>query len=806
MKISYNWIKQYLNINETPEKISEILTDIGLEVEGVETFQSVKGGLEGLVIGKVLTREKHPNADKLSKTTVDIGNGIILPIVCGAPNVDAGQTVVVATVGTTLYDKESEFVIKKSKIRGEVSAGMICAEDEIGLGTSHDGIMVLPNDITAGTLAKAYFKVENDTVFEIGLTPNRIDAASHIGVARDLKAYFSLHTPVELTWPDISNFKQDNSELPIDILVENKEACPRYTGLTISNVTVAESPNWLKVKLKSIGLEPINNIVDITNFILHEMGQPLHAFDYDKLASNKIIVKNLPDKTKFITLDEEERSLSSQDLMICDEKGGLCIAGVFGGLNSGITNETKNVFLESAYFNPVSVRKTAKQHQLSTDASFRFERGIDPNIADYALKRAALLIKEVAGGNISSKIIDSNPEITPHFEVSLTYSKIRSVIGKDIDESTIDTILQSLEISVSKEGDKLHLKVPPYRVDVQRAEDIIEDILRLYGYNNVEIPSSIKSSIIIDDSVDDFTYKNTISDILIGNGFVEMWSNSLSKQSYYNDKEEYSVKILNPLSADLNTMRQTLLFGGLEAIAHNANRQKKDLKLFEFGKAYYYNSNKEGLKKYAEEQKLAIFITGNDLAISWNNPEKEVDFYTLKGYVGIILKRLGIKYGSLFGEQFKDGNSQGLLLKINNKDLCKIGLVSSKLQKQFDIDSPVYYCEMNWDYALKVSKKETTFEELPKFPEVKRDLSLLLDEKISFETLKEIAFKTEKKLLKEVSIFDIYQGEGIEKGKKSYAISVILQNDKSTLNDKQIDKIMDKLINAYKSSLNAELR
>lgn len=805
MKISYNWLKQYLNIDEPAVKISEILTDIGLEVEGMEEFQSIKGGLEGLVVGKVLSKEKHPDADKLSKTTVDIGNNTILPIVCGAPNIEAGQTVIVATVGTTLYDGDKEFQIKKSKIRGEASEGMICAEDEIGMGTSHDGIMVLPNNVSAGTLAKDYFKIENDTIFEIGLTPNRADAASHIGVARDLKAFFSLKQECSLTWPNIDDFKKESNAFPIGVTVESTDACPRYTGVSISNVSVTESPTWLKNRLKSIGLEPINNIVDITNYVLHEIGQPLHAFDADKISGRKVIVKCLPEGTKFKTLDNAERLLSNEDLMICDEKGGMCIAGVFGGAESGISENTKNIFLESAYFNPVTVRKTAKQHQLSTDASFRFERGIDPNATLFALKRAALLIKEVAGGEISSDIYDSNPEPVKPFEVTLTLEKIWKVIGKKIPKAEVLRILESLEMQVDETNiDTLHVFVPAYRVDVQRAEDIIEDILRIYGYNNIEIPTQVKSSIIVSDEVNDHALKNKISDLLMGNGFVEMWSNSLSKESYYEGKDN-TVKILNALSIDLNTMRQTLLFGGLEAIVHNANRQNPNLRLFEFGRGYFYNSSKDGLKKYSEPQLLSVFLTGSESETTWNVAEKETDFYLLKGYTDIICTKIGINYNSLEFEKYKDENSQGLKYSVNSKEICKIGLVSRKLQKAFDIDNPIFFCEFQWDACLKLSSKEILFEELSKFPEVRRDLSLLIDENVSFQKLRDIAFSIEKNFLKNVSIFDVYKGKGISPGKKSYALTFVLQSEKNTLKDKQIDKIMSNLIQAYKD-VGAELR
>jgi len=804
MKISYNWLKEYLNISLDHTKVAEILTDIGLEVEGIETYESIKGGLKGLVIGKVLTKEKHPDADKLSCTTVDIGDGKETPIVCGAPNVDAGQTVVVATIGTKLYDGDDEFKIKKSKIRGKVSEGMICAEDEIGLGQSHDGIMVLPEEIKPGTPASEYFKIENDIVFEIGLTPNRIDAASHIGVARDFAAYLSMSGKQELLKPSIDNFTE-GSKNPVTISVENNESCPRYTGLVIEGVKVEDSPEWLKNRLKSIGLSPINNIVDITNYVLHEIGQPLHAFDLAEVTGNKIIVKNLPEKTKFTTLDEEERELSENDLMICNEAEGMCIAGVFGGIKSGVKESTTDIFLESAYFNPVSIRKTAKFHALNTDASFRFERGIDPNGQIWALKRAATLICEIAGGTVSSPIFDSKPAEVNGFDLELPISKIHKLIGKEIELEKIKKILSALDIEIKEENEGvLKLTVAPYRVDVQRSEDVIEEILRIYGYNNVEIPQTVKSSLIYEDGINDNALKNTVADILVANGFYEAMNNSLTRKAYYENGDfdtETLVEILNPLSNDLNIMRQSLVFGGLESVAHNINRKSEDLKLFEFGRTYAKKGD-----KYKEEQQLALFVCGDKWPESWNSTEAKADYFMLKGITEEIISRLGFHLNKFEKEQFSKNILKGLSLKKDTKEMMQIGMVPKKKLKAFGIDVPVYCAIIKWDTLLNKFNNEVSFEELPKFPYAKRDLSLLVDSSVTFESLKQAGLKTEKKLLKEVGIFDVYNGEGIPEGKKSYALSFILEDKENTLTDKRIDKIMKKLINKYQQEFNAELR
>ncbi len=811
MKISYNWLKDYIKTDLPAIEVAKILTNTGLEVEGIENFESVKGGLEGLVIGKVTSCKKHPNADKLSVTKVDVGTGEDLAIVCGAPNVAQGQKVVVATVGTTLYSGDEEFKIKKAKMRGEPSEGMICAEDEIGLGTSHDGIMVLDDSAQIGTPAKDYFKIESDTVFEIGLTPNRIDGASHIGTARDLAAFLKS----ELVKPSVDQFKVDHHNLPIEIEVEDRNACPRYTGVTVSNVTVQPSPGWLQNKLKAIGLKPINNLVDISNFVLHETGQPLHFFDADKIDGNKVIIKTLAEETPFVTLDEVERKLSSEDLMICNKNNGMCIAGVFGGMRSGVTENTKNIFIESAHFNPVYVRKTAKRHDLHTDASFRFERGTDPNITVYALKRAALLIKEMAGGEISSDIVDVYPETVKDYEVELTFKNLKRLIGKEIEKDQVKSILKSLDIKIISESDeKLSLEVPTYRVDVQREVDVIEEILRIYGYNNVEISEHVNSSLSYSQKPDKEKIQNTISDILTANGFNEIMCNSLTKADYYNGLEKYSpghlVKIYNPLSNDLNVMRQTLLFGGLESIVYNQNRRNPDLKLYEFGNCYYLKSSESEnpLKKYNEEKHLALFITGNKTEESWMQKEEPTSFFTLKSYVENILERLGFNNHDMVQEEYSsDVLTEGLKYRVNNKELVCFGILPKKLLKSFDIDTDVYFAEFQWDNMVKLSSKNSIrYTEIPKYPEVRRDLALLLDKSVKFAQIKDLAYKSEKKLLKKISLFDVYEGEKLGENKKSYAVSFILQDENKTLTDKQIDKIMNNFIRIFESELKAQIR
>jgi len=813
MIISYSWLKDYLELNQSPEEISTILTQIGLEVGGIEEVETVKGGMKGLVVGKVITCEPHWNSDHLSKTTVDVGNGTILPIVCGAPNVAAGQKVVVATVGTTLYSGDDEFKIKKSKIRGEVSEGMICAEDEIGIGTNHEGIIVLDENATA---AKDYYKVESDWAIEIDLTPNRIDGASHIGVARDLAAFLKQTQEIEVKHPSVEDFKADNNDLEIPVEILNPEACARYSGVTISGVEVKESPQWLKQRLLTIGLSPINNIVDITNYVLHETGQPLHAFDAKAITSGKVTVRTLPSGTDMITLDEVERKLDEMDLSICNDMEPMCIAGVFGGIDSGVKDSTTSIFLESAYFDSVYVRKTARRHGLSTDASFRFERGVDPNGVLYALKRAALLIKEIAGGTISSDIVDIYPEPVADFKVDVSYKNITRLIGKDLGEEVIKNILTSLEIKIESETENgLSLLVPPYRVDVKREADVIEEILRIYGYNNIEIPTQVNSALQTAEKPDPNQVRNLVAEMLTAQGFNEIWSNSLTKVDYYsgleNFKEEQTVKILNPLSTDLNGMRQTLLFGGLESVVHNVNRQNKNLKFYEFGNCYFYKGTElkdHPERNYWEEEHLGLFLTGNKESESWAEKEKATSFFTLKTYAENILKRLGfIKAQMKIAEVESELFSEGLSYSFNNKLVLNLGAVASKWLKKFDLENPVYYADFNWDNVFIQHKKhKVLFEELPKFPAVRRDLALLVDKSVTFGQIQELANKVERKILREVDLFDVYQGKGIPDNKKSYAVSFILRDDKSTLNEKQIEKTMQKMVNTFSRELQAELR
>lgn len=816
MKISYNWLRDYIDLKISPDEVSSILTDIGLEVEAVTQFQSVKGGFKDLVVGEVLTCEKHPNADKLSVTTVDVGSGDPLHIVCGAPNVAKGQKVVVAPVGTTLHSTKGSFEIKKAKIRGEVSEGMICAEDEIGLGDHHDGIIVLDPATELGKSVSEHFHVIEDVVFEIGLTPNRIDSASHIGTARELAAFLNQKQKTVYQKPSVENFKTETHDYPVEIHIEAPEACPRYAGVTVSNVKVKPSPQWMQNKLTAIGLKPINNIVDITNFVLHETGQPLHAFDADKLKGKKIIVKNLPEGTKFKTLDEVERTLSSEDLMICDAKGPVAIGGVFGGIDSGVTETTRNIFIESAYFNPVSVRRTAKRHGLSTDASFRFERGVDPHNTIYAIKRAALLMKELGEGTIASEIKDVHPVKIQNFKVKVSYKNIDRLIGKKIDHEIIKNILTSLEIKVLGNSENgLHLEVPAYRVDVQREADVIEEILRIYGYNNVEIAAHLKSSISFQTKPNKEKYVNLVCDFLSSNGFTEIMSNSLTKKSYYDDLKELSsnqtIEIINPLSQELNGMRQTLLFGGLEAIIYNSNRQHPDLFLYEFGNCYKVQSNLNGqdpLAKYTEEEFLGLWLTGNKRPLTWNNPEEKVGFFTQKGYLEAILKRLGIYMDvTAVKESGNELFSYGLAYYSGDDLVAQVGEVLPSVLENHEIEQEVYYADFRWKEVMKLlGKQKIMFEELPKFPEVKRDLALLINKNVKFEQIREIAFRTERKLLQDVQLFDIYQGKNIEEGKKSYGVSFILQDVSKTLTDKQIDKVMDRLQKAFEKELNAKIR
>lgn len=811
MNISWNWLKEYIQLDVDVETTSKILTDIGLEVEGLEKYQTIKGGLEGLVVGKVLTCVDHPNSDHLHITTVDVGGPEILPIVCGAPNVAAGQTVVVATEGTKLYDGDKEFVIKRSKIRGEVSCGMICAEDEIGVGTSHDGIIVLPDTVPVGTPAAKYYNVSDDYVIGIGLTPNRVDAASHYGVARDIAAYLNVNGAALLRKPSVDSFALSSKKSPISIVVDRQDLCPRYSGLVISGITVKESPEWLQNRLKSIGMRPINNVVDVTNFILHELCQPLHAFDVSKIDGSEIHVKTVADHTKFVTLDGVERELSADDLMICNTQKPMCIAGVFGGLDSGVTESTTSVFIESAYFNPVSIRKTARRHGLSTDASFRYERGIDPNITIYALKRAAMLIQEVAGGEICGPIFDSHPEEFPAFPVTLNLDRAYSLMGKNIGDDTLKKILNGLEIKIVHEkGRDLDLLVPPYRVDVQRAEDVIEDILRIYGYNNVEFSSNLHASITHRDGVDQTKLRKMIADMLVGSGWYEIMNNSLTNSSYYADLEHdcknHLIKIMNPLGSELDCLRNTMLFSALEVVSHNVNRQQSDLSLFEFGSIYY---TKEGdgsvTDKYGESRQLSLCITGKQHAQYWAEKQQDTNIFVLKSAVQKIIAKLGLQNLQFMPKS--DDMLVGLECTImNNKPIARLGAVSKSILKKFDIDKPVYFAEIYWDIVVANYRQKNQYKDLPQFPSVRRDLALLIDSSTTFEQIQKIAFFTERKLLKQVNVFDVYEGKGVPSGKKSYAVSFMLQDEQKTLNDIQIDNVMNRLIANYKKELGAELR
>ena len=798
MKISYSWLKQILKTDKTPQELSLILTNIGLEVESLEKVQTIPGGLEGLVIGYVEERAQHPNADRLSVTKVNVGAPELLQIVCGAPNVAAGQKVVVAVVGTTVHPNEGEpFKINKSKIRGEVSEGMICAEDEIGLGGSHAGIMVLPEDAPLGLEAKKYFNVDDDYLFEIGLTPNRADAASHLGIARDLAAY--LRTSYEL--PDVSAFKTENENLNIKVEVEATDACPRYSSVSISGVTVKPSPDWLKDKLKVIGVRPINNIVDVTNYVLHELGQPLHAFDADQIAGKKIIVKKCDEGTPFVTLDEIERKLSAEDLMICDAEKPLCIAGVFGGIGSGVTEQTTNVFLESAYFNAVSVRKTSKRHGLKTDASFRFERGTDPEITILALQRAALLIKEVAGGEISSSVSDIYPVKAQPFEVPVKYQNIVDLIGKDIPAAEIKEIITSLGISIAKEtAEGLDLLVPAYKVDVTRECDITEEVLRIYGYDNIEIPSKVNASLAYTVKPNKENIQNLVADMLTANGFVEIWCNSLTRLANSKNEEE-AVQILNPLSSDLNAMRQSLLQPALESVAYNINRKNSDIKFYEFGKTYHLIDG-----KYVERPRLLIALSGAKQNEQWNHQSTPSTFYNLKAAVDAVVTRLGLS--SFQTAEVKDENfAYGLKYFRGDKTLVSFGAVTSADKKAAGLKQDIFYADFDWAFVLDALKKNKIInKEVAKYPAVRRDLSLLVDQAVTFDELKTIAFKSEKKLVKNVQVFDVYQGDKLPEGKKSYALNFTLQDEEQTLTDKQIDSIMQKIIANLAQTAKAEIR
>ena len=809
MRISYNWLKQFIKTDLKSEEIADILTDLGLEVEGVDKYESLKGGLQGVVIGHVLTCEKHPDADKLKITTVDLGDGNApVQIVCGAPNVAAGQKVPVATIGTKLFDKEGNaFEIKKGKIRGQESHGMICAEDELGLGESHDGIMILNEDLKPGTPASKVFEIENDEVFEIGLTPNRADAMSHMGVARDLRAgLLQKGTTSELITPSVSKFKVEKRTLKIDVKVENEKLAPRYCGVTISGITVKPSPTWLQNRLKAIGLTPKNNIVDVTNYVLHELGQPLHAFDAAQIKGNKVVVKTVPAGTKFVTLDDIERTLHEEDLMICDESGPMCIAGVFGGKTSGVSEKTQAIFLESAYFNPVSVRKTAKRHTLSTDASFRFERGIDPSITEYALKRAALLIQEVAGGEITSDIVDIYPKKIEDFSVFIHFNKVNKIIGEEIKPETIKKILASLDIKVNSITEAgLGLTIPSYRVDVTREIDVIEEILRVYGYNNIKIPSKVNATTANSSRTEEYKVQNIIANQLCSLGFNEMMANSLTTPDYVklseNLKEELNVIMLNPLSSDLSAMRQSLLFSGLEAVSFNINRRRSDLKFFEFGKSYHKIPS-----GHEENKHLTLLVTGNRQNESWTNTQSKSDFFLFKGYINTILSRLGLdkKVTSLPFEN--DVFAEGLALAIGKEVIVEFGTVKKSVLKHFDIKQEVLYADFAWDKIQKYVSTKIKFTDIPKYPEVRRDLALLLDENVPFEKIYNIAKQTEKGLLKDVNLFDVYTGNNLPEGKKSYAVSFILQDDSKTLTDTQIDKIMSKLQGNFENQLGASLR
>lgn len=820
MNISYKWLKEYVDFDLTPQEVCDALTSEGLEVDALEEVQSIRGGLKGLYVGKVLTCEAHPNSDHLHVTTVDLGKREPQQIVCGAPNVAAGQKVIVADLGCVLYDGDNEFQIKKSKLRGVESLGMICAEDEIGVGTSHDGIIVLPEDAPVGQPAAEYYNLESDWLIEVDITANRADALSHWGVARDLYAWLvqngyktSLHRPSD------EAFAVDNHDLPIDVVIENTEACKRYACVSITDCEVKESPDWLKNKLNAIGLRPINNIVDITNYVMMAYGQPLHCFDADMVTGHKIVVKTMPEGTPFVTLDGEEHKLSDRDLAICNAEEPMCIAGVFGGKGSGTYETTRNVVLESAYFHPTWIRKSARRHGLSTDSSFRFERGIDPNGTIYALKQAALLCKELAGGKVSMEIKDIYPEPLPNFNVDLKYDYVHQLIGKEIPHDTIKSIVTSLEMVIKAENaEGLQLEVPAYRVDVQRPCDVVEDILRVYGYNNVEMPEQLKSSLVIKGEEDQkHKLENLVGEQLVGAGFNEILNNSLTKAAYYEDLNSYPkdrlVSIVNPLSSDLNVMRQSILFGGLESIAHNANRKNPNLKFFEFGNTYQHFNEKADaenpMKAYSEESHLGLWVTGKRVEGSWAHPDEQSSFYELKAYVINVLNRIGLPMGAVvFKESENNIFSKGITVENRGgKVLVEMGVVARNLQKKFDIDNEVYFADLYWNQLTKaVRKQKVGFKEISKYPAVSRDLALLLDKSVEFASVEQIAYNAERKLLKKVELFDVYEGKNLPEGKKSYAVNFILQDEQKTLNDKAIDAVMQKIIQNLKKQLNAELR
>ena len=820
MEISYKWLKEYVDFDLTPQETADALTSCGLEVDALEEVQTIKGGLKGLYVGKVLTCELHPNSDHLHITTVDLGKAEPQQIVCGAPNVAAGQKVIVADLGCVLYDGDKEFVIKKSKLRGVESLGMICAEDEIGVGTSHDGIIVLPEDAPVGQPAAEYYHLESDWVIEIDITANRSDALSHWGVARDLYAWLKRNGhATSLHRPDCSEFTVDNNDLPIEVEIENTEACKRYACVSITGCEVKESPEWLQDKLKVIGLRPINNIVDITNYVMMAYGQPMHCFDADMVKGHKIVVRTQPEGTKFVTLDGEEHTLGEHDLSICNAEDPMCIAGIFGGKGSGTYDTTTNVVLESAYFHPTWIRKSARRHGLSTDASYRFERGIDPNGTIYALKQAAILCKQLAGGKVSMEIKDVYPNPIADARVQLDYEYVDRLIGKKIGNDMIRSIVESLEMKVVAETETgLELDVPAYRVDVQRPCDVVEDILRIYGYNNVEIPTQLKSSLtILGDEDLAYQRQNVIGEQLVGCGFREIMNNSLTKTAYYTElnryTEETTVKVMNPLSSDLGVMRQSLLFGGLESVARNVNHKMPNLRLFEFGNCYHYSPEKKNdedpIKAYTEEMHLGMWITGKRVEGSWAHADEQSSFYELKAYVMNIFTRLGVNPGIVVAEK-SDNNVFGKALALkarSGKVLCEMGTVCHKLLKKMDIEQDVFFADINWNNLMRAIKKnETLYHDISKFPSVSRDLALLIDKNVEFEQIEQIARQTEKKLLKSVELFDVYEGKNLPEGKKSYAVNFILQDETKTLNDKQIEAIMTKLINNLKQKLGAELR
>jgi len=830
MNVSYKWLKEYVDFDLTPDEVAAALTSVGLEVDGVEEVQSVKGGLKDIVVGEVLTCVEHPNSDHLHVTTVNQGSGDPVQIVCGAPNVAAGQKVVVATIGAKIYEGDESFTIKPSKLRGVESFGMLCSEKELGLGNDHSGIMVLPSDAVPGTPAAEYFHLESDFVIEVDITPNHSDACSHWGVARDFYAWLLQNGyKTSLHRPDCEAFKVDNQDLKIDIDVQNTEACPRYAGVSIKGVTVKESPDWLKNKLSTIGLHPINNIVDITNYILFAYGQPLHSFDADKIKGGKVVVKTMPEGTPFVTLDGVERKLSERDLMICNTVEPMCIGGVFGGLESGISDSTVNVFLESAYFHPTWIRKSARRHQLSTDASFRFERGIDPNGTIYALKQAAMLVKELAGGTISMEIKDVNPAPAQDFKVDFNFEYADNLIGKKLDRQVMKSIVENLGIKVDEfNADGMKLSVPPFRVDVQRPCDVVEEILRIYGYNNIDFDKSVKSSLTVQGEVDrSHKLQDLVSEQLVGQGFNEILNNSLTRAAYYDGMDccpsDRLVRLMNPLSADLNVLRESLLFGGLESLSHNIRRQSSDLRFFEFGKCYWFDAAKREqlrqpaddgkgqnpLRAYSEGYRLGLWITGKRVSGSWAHADEESSIYEIKAHVQNIFKRVGLAQSAIQIEEFENSIfSTALRYKLRSgKTVAELGVVSRAMLKLTDVEQPVYYADINWDELLKATRKnKVSFAELPKYPAVRRDLALLVDKSVKFADIERLAYQIENKILKEVALFDVYEGKNLEAGKKSYAVSFLLQDENQTLNDARIDKVMNNMINAMQSKLDAKLR